>query len=147
MISFMRYISRIERCAKQYRYDRFIEDNISGYQYSYILNICREPGISQDKLSKLLYINKSNVTRQVALLEQNGYIIRKTSEFDKRVIELYPTKLAEEILPKIMNVLHQWNDLLTEDFTEEEKDIMQKLLERMMNKATNYFESEKHNNI
>ena len=147
MISFMRYISRIARCADQYRNDYLIGDSLAGYQYTYILNICRNPGISQEKLAKLIYINKSNVTRQAALLEQNGYIERRTSECDKRVIKLYPTAKAEEIYPKIVDVLHEWNDLLTDDFTEEEKELMQKLLERMMEKAVSYIESEKHNNV
>ena len=147
MISFMRYISRVARCADQYRNDCLIETKLSGYQYTYILNICRNPGISQEKLAKLIYLNKSNVTRQAALLEQNGYIERRTSECDKRVIELYPTEKAEEVYPKIVDVLHEWNDFLTEDFTEEEKEVMQKLLERMMDKAVTYIESEKNNNI
>lgn len=147
MISFMRYISRISRCADQYRNDYLIENQLSGYQYTYILNICRNPGISQEKLAKLIYINKSNVTRQVALLEHNGYVERRVSENDKRVIELYPTDKANEVLPKIMDVLHEWNDFLTEDFTEDEMEIMQQLLKRMMDKAVTYIESEKYNNL
>lgn len=147
LISFMKYISRIARCADQYRNDCFVEDKLTGYQYTYIINICRNPGISQDKLSKTIYINKSNVTRQIGLLEQNGYITRKGSSYDKRVIEVYPTEKAYEVLPKIMNVLHEWNNYLVSDFTDEEKEIMQQLLKRMMDKAENYIESEKHNNI
>ena len=147
MVSFMRYINRIARCSDQYRNDSLNLDNLAGYQHTYILNICRNPGISQEKLAKLIYINKSNVTRQAAILEQNGYIERRTSECDKRVIKLYPTALAEEVYPKILDVLHEWNDFLTEDFTEAETEVLQKLLERMMDKAITYIESEKHNNI
>lgn len=147
LISFMKYISRIARCADQYRNDCLVEDKLTGYQYTYIINICRNPGISQDKLSKIIYINKSNVTRQIRLLEQNGYVLRKGSIYDKRVIEVYPTEKANEVLPKIINVLHEWNDYLVSDFTDEEKKIMQQLLRRMMDKAENYIESEKHDNI
>lgn len=143
MISFMKYISIISRCAAQYRNDSLSGTELTGHQYTYILNICRNPGISQDKLSKLIYINKSNVTRQIGMLEQNGYVDRKYSESDKRVIELYPTEKAREVYPRITEVLHAWNDYLIGGFTEDEKEIMQTLLERMMVKAADYIESGK----
>ena len=117
--------------------------NLTGYQYAYILNICRNPGISQEKLSEIIYINKSNVTRQIDSLEKNGFVERHFSENDKRVIELYPTEKACEAYPKVVEVLQEWNNYLTGDFNDEECEIMLGLLEKMMNKAIKYIKSEK----
>jgi MarR family transcriptional regulator, transcriptional regulator for hemolysin len=138
MNSLMKNINITSRCANQYRSDRLTDSGLNGCQYTYILNICRNPGISQDKLAHLIYINKSNVTRQLISLEENGYIERRASNTDKRVAEVYPTQKSLDILPKVLIVLHEWNELVTEDFTEAEKEIFLSLLERITNKAKSY---------
>ena len=139
----MKYISIISRLSTQYRNDYLQDIHLTGYQYTYILNICRNPGISQEKLSEIIYINKSNVTRQLYSLERNGFVERRFSENDKRVMELYPTEKALEAYPKVVEVLQEWNNYLTSDFNDEEREIMSGLLEKMMNKAIKYIKSEK----
>ena len=69
----MKNINRIARCAEQYRNDRLEPFGLTGSQYSVILSVCREPGITQDRLSELVYINKSNVARQLSQLEEYDY--------------------------------------------------------------------------
>lgn len=138
MNSLMKNINITSRCANQYRSERLSGSGLNGCQYTYIINICRNPGISQDKLAHLIYINKSNVTRQLISLEENGYIERRTSNIDKRVVEVYPTQKSLDILPKVLFVLHEWNELLTEDFTEAEKETFISLLDRITDKAKSY---------
>lgn len=138
MITFMKYINITTRCANQYRSERLSGSDLNGCQCTYILNICRNPGISQDKLAHLIYINKSNVTRQLISLEENGYIERRTGNLDKRVVEVYPTQKSLDVLPKVLLVLHEWNELLLEDFTEAEKETLISLLDRITNKAKSY---------
>jgi DNA-binding MarR family transcriptional regulator len=134
----MKYISTTSRCAILYRSERLLGSGLNGYQSGYILNICRKPGITQDQLAQQLHVNRSNVTRQLALLEENGFVGRSQSESDKRSIEVYPTKKAVATMPIVQNVLYEWNDYLTEDFTEEEKKCFISLLERVAHKAENY---------
>jgi len=141
MVSLMKYISITSRCAAQYRAERFSESDLNGYQCTYVLYICKNPGISQDQLARIIFINKSNVTRQLASLEENGYILRKTCDSDKRVIEVYPTQKAADILPKVRQVFKDWNDYITEDLTGEEKDVLNSLLERVTEKAMQYSKS------
>lgn len=140
MIAFMKYINIISRCAFQYRNEQFADSDLNGLQCTYILYICNNPGISQEQLSKIIYINKSNVTRQLAALEENGYVERRISGEDKRVIEVYPTEKAQDILPRVRQVFYDWNRYLTEDFQEEEKAVLNSLLERVTEKAKLYFD-------
>ncbi|MDD3693029.1 MAG: MarR family transcriptional regulator [Oscillospiraceae bacterium] len=146
MNSYMKYIGIISRCAAQYRGGRLEKYGVSGYQCTYIINICKNPGISQDRLAKTIFINKSNVTRQLSLLEQNGYVIRQTSKTDKRITEVYPTQKAIDILPVVFSVLGEWNDYITEDFTTEEKHYLLTLLERVAGKSKAYAEKFKEKN-
>jgi DNA-binding MarR family transcriptional regulator len=68
-------------------------------------------------------------------LEQNGYIERRISAADRRVTEVYPTQKAADILSEVLRLYQEWNDMVTGDFTDDEKDILFKLLERIAAKA------------
>ena len=141
MDSFMRCISRIARCAQIYRCEKFEELGLNGGQYVYINCACRCPGISQEQMARQILINKSNVCRQLAQLEQNGFIRREPDARDRRVLRVYPTDKAEEALPVIQKVLADWRDYLTADLSQEERETLDLLLERLLDKASAYADS------
>lgn len=124
----LKQIGIIERCAIMYRNQAFKEIGLNGCSHSYILHVCRNPGITQDALAKLIHVNKSNVCRNLAMLEELGYIYRKESETDKRSTLVYPTDKAIETLPKIREILHKFDTMVTSVFTEEEKDLINEKL-------------------
>ena len=131
MDSFMKFIARIGRCNNCYR-DRALEGiGLTGAQCPYLLRICRHPGISQDQLAKMLYVSKSNVTRKLEKMEKAGLIIRTPLPADRRVMQVFPTELGESMLPRIGEVFGNWNDILTDGFTNEEKELLIKMLERL----------------
>ncbi|MGI5894831.1 MAG: MarR family winged helix-turn-helix transcriptional regulator [Candidatus Merdivicinus sp.] len=138
MDSFMRCINRTARCAQLYRSERFEQLGINGGQYIYITCACRNPGISQEQMSRQILINKSNVCRQLTVLEQNGFIRREADEKDRRILRVYPTEKAQEAFPVIQQVLADWRHYLTEDFSEEERETLDRLLEKVLEKATAY---------
>ena len=141
MLAFMKNITQIARCAEQYRADQLASLGLSGCQYSYILNVCREPGISQEKLAKQICINKSNVARQLAQLEESGFVYRKKGEKDKRVVAVYPTQKAQEAYPQVRKVLRQWSQYITQEIEEEKKEELFLMLEKMKVKAAQYLET------
>ena len=107
MSQILRDITEISRCSAQYRTDRLAPMGLKACHASYLTEICACPGISQDKLARHIYINKSNVARQAAVLEEEGFITRTPSAADKRVMELYPTDKALALLPQIRDILIQ----------------------------------------
>ncbi|NLZ36151.1 MAG: MarR family transcriptional regulator [Clostridiales bacterium] len=139
--SLMKFISRISRCSDQYRADRLSETELTSSQYVYILNVCRNPGISQDGIAKKIFVNKSNVARQLAALEASGYVTRITAVTDRRGIEVYPTEKAKEILPFVRGMLRDWDSYLTQGFTDEEKETVARLLGIMHERAADYMEN------
>jgi DNA-binding MarR family transcriptional regulator len=80
------------------------------------------------------------VARQVAVLEEDGFVQRLPSEADKRVMELYPTRKTLELLPQISEILMCWENCLTQDLTEEEKENLSTLMRKMSLRATRYME-------
>lgn len=140
MSQIIKDITEITRCGSQYRLDYLAPMGLKACHASYLTEICAQPGISQDKLARLICINKSNVARQVAVLEEDGFITRRPSEADKRVMELYPTQKALDLLPQISDILKCWENCITKDLTEEEKAQLSFLLGKLKARATNYME-------
>lgn len=141
MSSFTKNITTISRCANQFRSDLLEGTGLKGGQHSIITNLCRNPGISQEQLSKLTYMNKSNVARQLVQLEEAGFVVRRCSEADKRVILVYPTEKADALFPVIVDIHHKWREYLTEGFTEEEMSLFSSLLDRMSERARAYVDN------
>ena len=140
MSQIIRDMLEISRCGVQYRSDNLAQFGLKSIHASYLTEICANPGISQDRLAKLIFINKSNVARQVAVLEEDGFVRRVPSAADKRVMELYPTEKTLEILPRINRMLLCWEDCITHDLSEEEKELLTALLAKMSGRAARYME-------
>ena len=131
-------ILALGRCSTQFRSEKMAACGLKACHTSYLRNICDNPGISQDKLSQIIYFNKSNVARQCAILEELGYIARIPSATDKRVLELYPTDKALALLPHVLQIMQEWDELLTGDLTPEETETVNRVLDKMKQKAGNW---------
>ena len=135
MESLMKYISRTHRLAGQYRGTGGPCAGITSCQHIYSFQVCKHHGISQDQHSNLICVNKSNVTRQLSVLEQNGFVTRLSDPKDRRVLQVFPTEKAIQLFPQVQSVMREWNHLLLEDFTEEEQKTLLSMLERITEKA------------
>lgn len=138
MPSLSRNINVISRCAAAYRAEMLEGSGISAAHYFYIIAACKDPGISQDKLAKKLYINKSSVARAIQTLENDGFVERKQSETDRRITLVYPTQKANELLPQILEVSHGWHEFLFDAIEEDERELFMTLLEKIVKRATSY---------
>ena len=136
MSDISRDITEIARCCAQYKVDMLSPMGLKGCHASYLEEICADPGISQDTLAKRICINKSNVARQIVVLEEDGFVIRRSAPNDKRAMELYPTEKTLELLPQIKQILTSWENWLTQDLSEEEAEIVSKALVKMKARAT-----------
>ncbi len=131
----MKNINTISRCGILYRDAQLADIGLTGYQSPYVPHICENPGITQDMLAQRLHVNRSNVTRQLALLEENGYVTRRRSESDRRAVEVYPTDKMRQVLPVVRAVAADWRGTLTGILTEEEADVLATLLDRLAQRA------------
>lgn len=141
----MSYISRdmleISRCDVQFRTEMLAPLGLKSCHASYLTEICKCPGISQDKLAQKICINKSNVARQAVILEEQGFITRVPCQADKRVMMLYPTDKAMEVQPKIQEYLCEWESMITEDLTPGESVLLQELLDKLRCRASAWMEA------
>ena len=140
MSQIIRDMTEIARCGAQYRADQLSPLGLKGCHASYLTEICAQPGISQDQLAKRICINKSNVARQAATLEEEGFLIRTPSPTDKRIMELHPTQKTLDLLPDISCVLKRWEGCITGDLTPEELDQLAAIVAKMKARATDYMD-------
>ena len=141
MSQIIKDMTEITRCGVDYRTEKLAPLGLKACHASYLLEICGDPGISQDKLAQRICINKSNVARQVAILEENGFVSRCSCTADKRVMKLYPTEKTLELLPQIKDIMNCWENCLTHDLTEDELDTLSALLARMKYRASAWMEA------
>ena len=132
----MKYINRVYRASIIDRAEAFEDEDLFGTQLCYILQVVRNPGLSQDALARSLFVNKSSVTRQIKSLEKTGYVRREVDETDRRAKKIYPTDRALAVYPEIMAYLEEWNDELTGDLSPEEQAELLYWVRYLARKAT-----------
>jgi DNA-binding MarR family transcriptional regulator len=128
------------RCYSLFRAARLEAYGVTGYQYLYLTNICRAPGVSQDELAEKLIFNKSSVARQLATLEQNGFVERRRNEKDKRELLVFPTEKALRVLPVIDKAVADFREKIGEGFSENEWEELERLLKRVQENAKSAIE-------
>ena len=141
MPQIIRDITEIARCGAQYRTEALAPMGLKACHASYLLEISAHPGISQDQLAARICINKSNVARQAVILEEDGFITRTPSATDKRIMQLFPTQKTLDLLPQLTKLLNGLECYLTADMTEDEKELLESLLTRMLSKAADWMDN------
>lgn len=125
----------INRHGRLYREVQLAPLGITPRQAIYLREIGAEPGISQEQLARCICVNKSNVARNVAAMEEEGFIERRCCGKDKRVLRLYPTEKALALLPHINRVMESWEQLLVEGLTPTEQQVLEVMLLRLKSAA------------
>ncbi len=138
MHPFMRQISITYRCAMRFRENELADTGLAGCQTPYLTALYRHPGISQEEMARELNVNKSSVTRQLAILEEKGYVRREPSATDKRIMLVYPTDQALDVKARLFSCYRDWNAYLTQDFTDEEQELLSRLMVRIASRAEDY---------
>lgn len=140
MAHIVRDLTYISRCGAHYRNQELEVLGITGRQAGSLIAICHEPGISQEQLGKRVVLNKSNIARQLAALEEMGLVKREISPNDRRVLKCYPTEKSLEMLPKIRQVYRAWRERILQDMTADEQELLEQLLCKIKARAGEWME-------
>ena len=84
---------------------------------------------------RILFIDKSNVTRQMAALEEAGLVTRCPDEEDRRQVRVFPTEKALALLPEIRAGFREWREYLQEGLTEEELELFCGVMDKVTRRA------------
>ena len=91
-----RYFKRIPRVAERY-YNRHMTEGLTAQEANAlrILSACHT--LTQQKLASILGIDKSQMTRLVKRMEEQGYVTRTVNEQDRREKLIAATEKADAV--------------------------------------------------
>ena len=124
-------INTIDRHLRRNRREYMEPEGLKGIHAWIILQVCNTPGCSQDQLAKRSWFDKSTIARQVELMEDMGFIERKPSKTDKRVLCVYPTEKMLQFQPGLQASMEDCEARLLAPLNEEEKELFRAFLRRI----------------
>ena len=135
-------LTNITRCCGQFR-NRLLEPlGLTTRQASLLRVIWANPGISQDAVARKVFLNKSVVARQLAALEEAGFVERQGCQKDKRVTRLHPTEKTLQLQPQLQAISMECENYLTEGMTDSEIAALETMLRRLQARAIQWTEEE-----
>jgi MarR family transcriptional regulator, organic hydroperoxide resistance regulator len=114
---------------------------ISGPQWMIVVALAdhdQGDGVPVNAVSKLLHVDPSFVTTQSKLLEKKGFVRRKTSSEDARIVQMSLTDKTRKHLANLASQQESLNEFIFAEFSERElNDLAGKLgaLKRRLEKA------------
>lgn len=126
-----REISELYRMGSSFLSKKFSKYGIGSGQYLFLAKLYRMEGISQERLSEILNMDKATTARGLAKLEEKGYIIRRKNQEDKRANEVYLTQKAKDIKVEFFDILGEWNNKLLLPLTKDEREQVMYLLSKI----------------
>lgn len=126
---------RISRCFESYRRQQLRDIDIYPALQSFVSNICRFPGSSQDALADQLCVDKTTAAHHLARLEEKGYIERRPSPEDGRYRLVYPTEKAMALCPQLHETYTAFYEGLLQGLSPEEREAVARLSEVLYENA------------
>ncbi len=122
----------IYRNTLEYTNEIFKKYSLGSGTYPYLMILYNKEGISQNQISKELAVDKALSARVIKKLIDLGYVRKETNSKDSRAYCLYLTDKAKLIIPSMKEELAKWNEIMTQNLTEEEKDDITDLLSKVL---------------
>ncbi|TGE31405.1 MarR family transcriptional regulator [Desulfosporosinus sp. Sb-LF] len=132
-----KYVSVAYRRTQMFYTEQLKELGVSSGQFMFIVCICENVAQTQDELSQRLIIDKSTVAKILSQLETDGYITKTINSNDRRACSIFPTDKAVAIYPKILEIKDEWHNKMTENFSDIERDVFEKLMVKVMENSIN----------
>lgn len=129
MVDILRSIGVIARSLDSISNIEFKQYNLTKGQYIYLARIYENPGIIQEKVAEMIKVDRTTAARAIKKLEDNGFIVRKQSEDNKKEKKLFVTKKGEQTYPILYREEHYSNEVALRGLSVSERKQIFKLLE------------------
>ncbi|MBC6136677.1 winged helix-turn-helix transcriptional regulator [Listeria innocua] len=131
MKDILRDIGVIARALDSISNIEFKELNLAKGQFIYLVRICENQGIIQEKLVDILKIDRTTASRAIKNLEKNGLIIKKQDKNNKKNKLLFPTEKGQQLYPLIIRENEYSNAVALKGFTEVEINMLADALKKV----------------
>ncbi|QCR32524.1 MarR family winged helix-turn-helix transcriptional regulator [Lysinibacillus sp. SGAir0095] len=124
-------IGMIARALDSISNIEFKEHDLTKGQYLYLVRICENPGIIQEKLAEMLKVNRTTAARAIKRLEMNGFLEKKEDWDNKKIRKLYPTVKGAYVYPFIKKENVYSNHVALDGFSKSEVETIHNLIQRV----------------
>ncbi|TQR12946.1 MarR family winged helix-turn-helix transcriptional regulator [Psychrobacillus soli] len=131
MKEILREIGMIARALDSISNIEFKEFDLTKGQYLYLVRICENPGIIQEKLAEMIKVDRTTAARAIKKLEMKGFIEKEDDQHNKKIKKLFPTEKGKKTYPFIKIENDYSNFIALEGFSENEAEIIFNLLQRV----------------
>lgn len=131
MKEILREIGMISRSLDSISNIEFKEYDLTKGQYLYLVRICENPGIIQEKLAEMIKVDRTTAARAIKKLEMNGFIEKKDDQHNKKIKKLFPTVKGKNVYPFIKRENDHSNVVALAGLSETEVETIFNLLQRV----------------
>ncbi|MBD2871275.1 MarR family winged helix-turn-helix transcriptional regulator [Paenibacillus arenilitoris] len=131
MKEILREIGMIARALDSISNIEFKEYDLTKGQYLYLVRICENPGIIQEKLAEMIKVDRTTAARAIKNLEINGFIEKRDDEHNKKIKKLFPTEKGESVSPFIKRENDHSNSVALAGLSESEAETIFHLLQKI----------------
>ncbi|MGE8019406.1 MarR family winged helix-turn-helix transcriptional regulator [Peribacillus frigoritolerans] len=131
MKEILREIGMIARALDSISNIEFKDFDLTKGQYLYLVRICENPGIIQEKLAEMIKVDRTTAARAIKKLEIQGLIEKKNDEENKKIKKLYATDKGETVYPFLKKEGEYTDKVALSGFSLDEAETMLHLLQRV----------------
>jgi DNA-binding MarR family transcriptional regulator len=146
MAEILREIGMIGRALDSIANIEFKEFDLTRGQYLYLIRICENPGIIQEKLADMIKVDRTTASRAIKKLEANGFIEKKTDSANRKIKRIFPTEKGNKIFPNISRENEHSERVALQGLSEEEATVLIGLLQRVRKNVEGDWEHVKKDN-
>ncbi|MGZ0041214.1 MarR family winged helix-turn-helix transcriptional regulator [Paenibacillus ottowii] len=142
----LREIGMIARALDSISNIEFKEYDLTKGQYLYLVRICENPGIIQEKLAEMIKVDRTTASRAINKLVINGFIEKKEDQHNKKINKLFPTEKGDNVYPFIKREHDHSDNVALAGFSESEINTIFNLLQRVRKNISDEWEFVKKGN-
>ena len=129
MAEILRGIGMIARALDSIANIEFKEYDLTRGQYLYLIRICENPGIIQEKLAEMIKVDRTTASRAIKKLEANGFIEKRADAANRKIKRIFPTEKGKAISPNISRENEHSERVALQGLSEEEATVLSGLLQ------------------
>lgn len=131
MTEILREIGMIARALDSISNIEFKEQQLTKGQYLYLVRICENPGIIQEKLAEMIKVDRTTAARAIQKLETNGLIEKRGDAHNRKIKKLFPTQRGLEVVPVIRRENDHSDRVALAGLSQEEAETVLHLLRKI----------------
>ncbi|MGD6957303.1 MarR family winged helix-turn-helix transcriptional regulator [Rossellomorea aquimaris] len=131
MKGILREIGMIARALDSISNIEFKEYDLTKGQYLYLVRICENPGIIQEKVAEMIKVDRTTAARAIKKLQINGFIEKKEDDQNKKIKKLFPTEKGKTVYPLVKRENDHSDLMALEGFSDSEVETIFHLLQRV----------------